>query len=98
MEVHSFMGLADYYRRFVEGFSKLAMLMTRLTKKGDKFLWTQECELGFRTLKEKLTIAFVLIIPSSGEGYDVYTDASLGMCPNARGEGSCLWLGATQDS
>ena len=77
MEVSSFLGLAGYYWRFVEGSSKLAMPMTRLTKKGEKFLWTQECELVFRTLKEKLTIAPVLIIPSSGEGYDVYTDVFL---------------------
>lgn len=76
-EVRSFLGLAGYYLRFVEGFSKLAMPMTRLTKKGEKFLWTQECELAFRTLKERLTTAPVLIILSSGEGYDVYTDASL---------------------
>ena len=61
----------------MEGFSKLVMPMTCLTKKGEKVLWTQECELVFRTLKEKLTMAPVLIIPSSGEGYDVYTDASL---------------------
>ena len=36
-KVRSFLGLAGYYRRFVEGFSKLAMPMTRLTKKGEKF-------------------------------------------------------------
>ena len=70
-EVCSFLGLAGYYRRFVEGFSKLAMPMTRLTKKGEKFLWTPECELVFHTLKEKLTTALVLIIPNSGEEYEV---------------------------
>ena len=70
-EVCSFLGLAGYYRRFVEGFSKLAMPMTRLTKKGEKFLWTLECELVFHTLKEKLTTALVLIIPNSGEEYEV---------------------------
>ena len=76
-KVRSFLGLAGYYRRFVEGFFKLAMPMTRLTKKGEKSLWTKECKLVFRTFKEKLTTAPVLIILSSGEGYDVYTDASL---------------------
>ena len=40
MEVRSFLGLASYYQRFVEEFSKLAMLMTLFTKKGEKFLWT----------------------------------------------------------
>ena len=70
-DVCSFLGLAGYYRRFVEGFSKLAMPMTRLTKKGEKFLWTPKCELVFHTLKEKLTTALVLIIPNSGEEYEV---------------------------
>ena len=70
-EVRGFLGLAGYYRRFVEGFSKLAMPITSLTKKGEKFLWTLECELVFFTLKEKLRTAPILIIQSSGEGYDV---------------------------
>ena len=86
-DVRSFLGLVGYYRRFVEGFSKLAMPMTRLTKKRGKFLWTPECELVFQTLKEKLTTTLVLIIPNSGEGYEVYTDASL------RGLGCVLMQG-----
>ena len=76
-EVRSFLGLAGYYRRFMEGLVKLAMPMTRLTKKGEKFLWTLECELVFHTLKEKLTTALILFISNSGEEYEVYTDASL---------------------
>ena len=67
MEAHSFLGLACYYGRFVEGFSKLVMPMTRLTEKVEKFLWTRECELVFCTLKEKLTTTPVLIIPSRGK-------------------------------
>ena len=86
-EVRSFLGLAGYYRRSVEGFSKLAMPMTCLTKKGEKFLWTPEYELVFHTLKEKLTTAPILIIPNSGEEYEVYTDASL------RGLGCVLMQG-----
>ena len=86
-EVRSFLGLASYYRRFVEGFSKLAMPMTCLTKKGEKFLWTPECELVFHTLNEKLTTTLILIIPNSVEGYKVYTDASL------RGLGCVLMQG-----
>ena len=63
------------------------MLMTRLTKKEEKFLWTQECKLTFHTLKERLTTTPVLIIPSNGKRYDVYTDASL------RGLGCVLMQG-----
>ena len=86
-KVRSFLGLAGYYWRFVEGFSKLAMPMTRLIKKGEKFLWTLECQLVFHTLKEKLTTTPILIISNNGEGYEVCTDASL------RGLGCVLMQG-----
>ena len=46
-EVRSFLGLASYYRRFVEGFSHLAMPLTRLTQKRAKFEWTGKCEESF---------------------------------------------------
>jgi hypothetical protein len=46
-EIHSFLGLAGYYRRFIEGFSKLARPMTALTQKGKEFKWTEACEKSF---------------------------------------------------
>ena len=51
-EVHSFMGLAGYYRRFVEGFSKIAGPITELQKQNKKFVWTEKCTEAFRRLKE----------------------------------------------
>ena len=51
-EVRSFMGLAGYYRRFVEGFSKIAHPITELQKKNKKFVWTEKCAEAFRRLKE----------------------------------------------
>jgi hypothetical protein len=50
-EVRSFMGLAGYYRRFVEGFSKIANPITELQKKNKKFVWTEKCVEAFQGLK-----------------------------------------------
>ncbi|CAM8901825.1 unnamed protein product [Rhodiola kirilowii] len=76
-EIRSFLGLAGYYRRFIENFARLANPLTRLTRKGVKFEWDEVCEKAFEELKIKLTTAPVLIIPSSEEKYIVYCDASL---------------------
>lgn len=50
-EIRSFLGLAGYYRRFVNGFSTLAAPMTKLTRKNEPFVWTDECEASFQELK-----------------------------------------------
>jgi hypothetical protein len=75
-EVRSFLGLAGYYRRFVEGFSKLAGPLTRLTKKNEKFQWSDECEQSFQELKQRLVTAPVLTLPSGTGGFVIYSDAS----------------------
>ena len=75
-EVQSFLGLAGYYHRFIEGFSKIAGPLHCLTRKGVKFEWTDKCEGSFQTLKEKLTSAPVLTLPEGNEGFEVYNDAS----------------------
>jgi hypothetical protein len=54
-EVRSFMGLAGYYRRFVEGFSKIAKPITTLQRKGVRYEWTEECDSAFIELKRLLT-------------------------------------------
>ena len=59
-EVRYFMGLAGYYRRFIEGFSKVAHVITSLQRKGIKFEWTSKCEESFQQLKYLLTSAPVL--------------------------------------
>ena len=76
-EIRSFLGLAGYYRRFVRDFSRLAAPLTRLTRKGTPFTWTDSCESAFLELKTRLTTAPVLIIPQRGLGYTVCCDASL---------------------
>ena len=61
-DVRSFMGLAGYYMRFIEGFSKVAHPITSLQRKGIKFEWTLRCEQSFQQLNNLLTSAPVLNI------------------------------------
>src|SRR5215469_1158766 len=75
-DVQSFIGLAGYYRRFIENFSKIARPLTKLTKKEVKFVWEEEQEIAFKKLKEKLTTAPVLKYPDFKEEFIVTTDAS----------------------
>ena len=75
-EVRSFLGLAGYYRRFVQDFSIIASPLTKLLRKNTKFEWTTECQESFEKLKACLTSAPVLTFPSGNGGYVVYSDAS----------------------
>ncbi|KAK1645170.1 hypothetical protein QYE76_062975 [Lolium multiflorum] len=75
-KVRAFLGLAGYYRRFVEGFSSIARPMTQLLKKDKKFEWTDKCEESFQKLKSRLTTAPILIMPDITKPFDVYCDAS----------------------
>lgn len=75
-EVRSFLGLAGYYRRFVEGFASISAPLTKLTQKEVKFQWSDACERSFQELKNKLTSTPVLVLPEGTEGYVVYCDAS----------------------
>ena len=96
-EIRSFLGLAGYYRRFVEGFSRLAAPMTRLSQKGVRFDWTDACEEAFQLLKERLTTSPVLVVPTGGVRYVVYTDASrLGLGCVLMQEGRVVAYGSRQ--
>ncbi|GJR07094.1 putative reverse transcriptase domain-containing protein [Tanacetum coccineum] len=75
-EVRSFLGLAGYYRRFIENFSKIAKSLTILTQKSKTFDWGEEHELAFQTLKDKLCNAPVLALPDRPEDFVVYCDVS----------------------
>ncbi|GAV67441.1 hypothetical protein CFOL_v3_10946, partial [Cephalotus follicularis] len=75
-EVRSFLGLAGYYRRFVEGFSSIALPLTQLMRKGAKFEWNEEREASFEKLKNGLVSALILRLPSGSGGYQIYSDAS----------------------
>ena len=75
-QIRSFLGLAGYYRRFIQGFSSLAAPLARLTRKDVPFIWTKECERSFQMLKDRLTSAPILSLPEGHEDFLVYTDAS----------------------
>ena len=75
-EVRSFLGLAGYYRKFVEGFLKIATPLTNLLKKDQKFEWSDTCQHSFEELRQRLTTTPVLELPSGKDGYVVYSDAS----------------------
>jgi hypothetical protein len=75
-EIRSFLGLAGYYRRFIEGFSKIVRPMTELLRKDTKFVWSEACERSFQELKRRLTSAPVLVLPDNQKSFVVYCDAS----------------------
>ncbi|GJV47291.1 putative reverse transcriptase domain-containing protein [Tanacetum coccineum] len=75
-EIRQFLGLAGYYRRFIEGFLKIAKSMTKLTQKGVKFDWGEKEENAFQLIKQKLCSAPILALPEGSEDFVVYCDAS----------------------
>ncbi|GJV57356.1 putative reverse transcriptase domain-containing protein [Tanacetum coccineum] len=74
-EVHSFLGLAGYYCRFIEDFSNIAKPFPVLTQKSKTFDWGEEQENAFQTLKDKLCNAPVLALPNRPKDFVVYCDA-----------------------
>lgn len=75
-QVQSFIGLASYYRRFVEGFSNIARPMIRLTENEVPFIWDSDCQNSFQTLKRCLLKPPILGFPKWGEPFLLHTDAS----------------------
>ncbi|GKA71364.1 putative reverse transcriptase domain-containing protein [Tanacetum coccineum] len=76
-EVRQFLGLAGYYRRFIEGFSKIAKPLTKLTQKNKNYIWGEEQESAFQLLKQKLCEAPILALPEGNDDFVIYCDASL---------------------
>ncbi|KAA0059550.1 reverse transcriptase [Cucumis melo var. makuwa] len=75
-EVRSFLGLAGYYRRFIEDFYRLAFPLTALTRKNVKFEWSDKCEQSFQQLKKRLVTTPILALPVTGKDYVIYCNAS----------------------
>ncbi|GJT80478.1 putative nucleotidyltransferase, ribonuclease H [Tanacetum coccineum] len=76
IEFRSFLGLAGYYRMFVERFSLIALPLTKLMRKGEKFVWNAEREKSFEELKKRLVSSPVLTLLSGTGGYQIHSDAS----------------------
>jgi hypothetical protein len=75
-DIRSFLGLAGYYQRFIEGFSKISKPMTELFKKDKKFKWTPACEASFHELKKWLTTALILVMSDVEKLFSIYCHAS----------------------
>ena len=75
-EVQQFLGLANYYRRYIKGFAEIAKPLHKLTERNASFKWTAECENAFSTLRFKLTTTPVLAYPDFSQQFILDTDAS----------------------
>ncbi|KAI3821411.1 hypothetical protein L1987_08979 [Smallanthus sonchifolius] len=75
-DIRSFLGLAGYYRRFIQDFSRIASPLTKLTRKEVKYEWGPTQSNAFEELKTRLTQAPVLTLPEGNEDLVVYSDAS----------------------
>nr|GEW03353.1 hypothetical protein [Tanacetum cinerariifolium] len=91
-KVRSFLELAGYYMRFVEGFSRLALPLTKLIRKGEKFVWNEERETSFEELKKRLVFAPILTLPSGSGGFQIYSDASKKGLSNCIRQGSAFYV------
>jgi hypothetical protein len=75
-DIQSFLGLVGYYRRFIEGFSRISKPMTELLEKDKKFEWTSGCEASFKELKKQLATALILVMPDMEKSFSIYCDGS----------------------
>jgi hypothetical protein len=74
-QVRNFLGLAGYYRWFIPNFSKIAKSITKLLKRGTKYIWSEDCDDAFQTLKKLLTTSPVLVQHDLTKYFNVYCDA-----------------------
>ena len=76
-ELRTFLGIAGYFRKFIQNYSIIARPLSNLTRKDIKYEWTSECQIALDTLKEKLTTAPVLVFPDFSKPFFIECDASL---------------------
>ena len=75
-EVHSFTGFANYFRKFIQGYTNMVAPLTALLKKSAEFVWTEKCQRAFEDVKHALASAPVLALPDYTKLFEVVADAS----------------------
>ena len=75
-QLRSFVGLATWFRKFIQGFSRLTLPLTALTKQNAPWVWTAECQAAFDAIKQALVSAPVLVLPDFNQPFSVVCDAS----------------------
>ena len=73
-ELQGFLGFLNFYRHFIENFSKVAHLLNALTSKKIPFEWTAKCQMAFKQLKRKITMAPALCMPNDEDPFHIETD------------------------
>lgn len=76
-DVRSFLGMANYFRKFVENFSQMVRPLTMLTRKDVEFVWSEDCEKAFRGAIQALVTAPILALPNFSKPFEVQCDASI---------------------
>ena len=75
-QVRSFLGFANFYRKFIRNYAEITIPLTSLTRKDVKFSWTDECQKSFEELKERFLEEPILKMPDPTKQFIVQTDAS----------------------
>ena len=75
-DIQSFLGFCNFYKKFIKDFATIAHLLNALLHKGTPFLWTNECQTAFETLRQAVISAPVLSYPDYSKPFILYTDAS----------------------
>lgn len=75
-ELRKFVGLAQYFRKFIQGFASMLAPLTALFKKNAAWIWTSKCKQAFEQIKLALTSAPVLKLPDDDSEFEIICDAS----------------------
>ncbi|XP_019058307.1 PREDICTED: uncharacterized protein LOC104816062 [Tarenaya hassleriana] len=75
-QLRSFLGLVNYYRRFILGYSSIAAPLSDMLKKDRKWQWTEQCQAAFDRLRTLVSEEPIMVLPDIGKPFEVHSDAS----------------------